>query len=123
MLQDFVLTDDDQQHSHEGQEGDVERAAERHAGDDEGHDEDEEADDHQRGHGFGPGCGGEQKQRNHTFCWGKKASSSESSAFRTHTHTHTHTFCTFALFNTLSLLQKCLSSLPLFFQTGLRKPD
>lgn len=55
------LTDNDQQHSHQGQEGDVERAAERHAGDDEGHDEDEEADDHQSGDGFGPGC--RRKQR------------------------------------------------------------
>lgn len=56
------LTDNDQQHSHEGQEGDVERAAERHAGDDEGHDEDEEADDHQSGDGFGPGCGRKQRR-------------------------------------------------------------
>lgn len=57
------LTDNDEQDSHEGQEGDVERAAERHAGDDEGGDEDEEGDDHQRRHGFGPGCRGEQRIR------------------------------------------------------------
>lgn len=58
------LTDNDQQHSHKGQEGDVERAAERYAGDDEGDDEDEEADDHQSGHGFGPGCRRKQRQVN-----------------------------------------------------------
>lgn len=52
------LTDNDEQDSHEGQERDVERAAERHTGDDEGGDEDEEGDDHQRRHGFGPGCRG-----------------------------------------------------------------
>lgn len=48
------LTDDDQQDSHEGQEWDVERAAERHTGDDEGDDEDEEADDHQSSDGLSP---------------------------------------------------------------------
>lgn len=41
-----LLTNDDQQDSHEGQKWDVERAAESHTGDDEGDDEDEEADDH-----------------------------------------------------------------------------
>lgn len=58
------LTDNDQQHPHEGQEGDVERAAERHTGDDEGDDEDEEADDHQSSDSFGPGCRKKQPQVN-----------------------------------------------------------
>lgn len=58
------LTDNDQQHPHEGQEGDVKRAAERHAGDDEGDDEHEEADDHQSGDGFGPGCRRYQREKN-----------------------------------------------------------
>lgn len=62
--QDFCLTDDDQQHPHEGQEGDVERAAERHTGDDEGDDEEEEADDHQSSDSFGPGCRKKQRQVN-----------------------------------------------------------
>ena len=48
------LTDDDQQYSDKGQQGDVERAAQSHAGDDEGDDEDEEADDHQSSHCLGP---------------------------------------------------------------------
>lgn len=61
-MREAVLTDNDQQQSHEGQQGDVERAAERHAGDDEGDDEDEQADDHQRGHGFGPGCRERERQ-------------------------------------------------------------
>lgn len=48
------LTDNDQQDSYKGQESDVERAAQSHAGDDEGDDEDEEADDHQSSHRLGP---------------------------------------------------------------------
>ena len=51
------LTNDDQQDSDKGQQGDVERAAQSHAGDDEGDDEDEEADDHQSSHRLGPSWG------------------------------------------------------------------
>ena len=50
------LTNYDQQYSYEGQQSDVERAAQSHTGDDEGNDEDEEAEDHQSSHCLSPSC-------------------------------------------------------------------